>query len=395
MFQINRTYLLLIVILFASLVALNHYSPKPIDWRVTYNIGSKSPYGCYVLGDMFQTVFPGQTIEENYASLYETLDSTAVDKKNLIEITDDFDPDKYDLEALLDFVEKGNDLFVSSSNFGKLLKDTLKFETKFAVSDSTIFNSGKEKLFLLNPELKNDSGYQYKQQMPRIYISAFDTLNTLKLGTDSKGNVNFICTKFGEGRIFIQTQPLAFTNYQLLYGNVEYAAKALSYLPVRTTVWDNYYKPDRYINDSPTRFILSQAALRSAYYLLLLTLLLYLIVESKRRQRIIPVILPPENRSLQFVKTIGRLYFKQHNNADLARKKIIYFREFLREHYYLSSIEATGETVALVSTKTGVPVEQVKQLLESISYFENAEKVSDSGVIDLNRKMELFYEQCL
>lgn len=397
--MIRNKYIIptLLVVLFASLIALNHYyGRKKVDWRVTYNIGSKSPYGCYVLDSMFYSLFPGQVIEKNYSSLYEALDQDTVERKNLIEITSNFNPDNYDLGALLKFVSKGNDLFVSASSFGHLFKDTLKLKTKFlAVSDSSIFRPENERLILLNPALKSDSGYNYNEWLLRNYISKFDTTKTLELGTDIRGNVNFICTKFGDGRIFIHTQPKVFTNYVLLYGNVEYAAKVLSYLPVRKTIWDGYYKPYRHINDSPMRYILSQSSLRAAYYILLLTLLLYLIVESKRRQRVIPVLSPPENQSLKFVKTIGRLYFKQHNNADLAMKKIIYLKEFIREHYYLSSSEATGEMVALISTKTGVPVEQVKELLEAIDYFEKAEKVSDAGVIDLNRKIELFYKQCL
>jgi hypothetical protein len=396
MFRNKRTYLILIAVLFASLIAMNHYYGKrKVDWRVTYNINSKSPYGCFVLDSMFNSVFPGQVIERNYQSLYEMLNSDTLQKKNIIEITAEFNPDKYDLNALLKSVSKGNDLFVSATNFGHLFQDTLKLKTKFSFSDSSIFSAGSERLFLLNPELKNDSGYYYNERFSQVYISSFDTTKTLELGKDSKGNINFICTKFGSGRIFIQTQPMVFTNYGLLYGNVEYAAKALSYLPVRTTIWDDYYKPYRYTNTSPMRYVLSQTSLRTAYYLLLLTLLLYLVVESKRRQRVIPVMAPPENRSLQFVKTIGRLYFKQHNNADLVKKKIIYFREFLHEHYYLSSVDATGETVAFISSKTGVPIEQVKQLLEFIDYLEKAEDVSNSTVIELNRKMKLFYEQCI
>jgi hypothetical protein len=396
MFRNKRTYLILIAILFASLIALNHYyGQHKADWRVTYNINSKSPYGCYVLDSMFYYVFPGQVLERNYNSLYETLDSDTIQKKNIVEITSEFNPDKYNLVALLKFVSKGNDLFVSATNFGHLFEDTLKFKTKFTISDSSIFSFGDEHLFLLNPVLKNDTGYYYNERFPQVYISSFDTTKTLKLGEDSKGNINFICTKFGSGRIFIQTQPLVFTNYNLLNGNVEYAAKVLSYLPVRITMWDGYYKPYRQINTSPMRYVLSQTSLRTAYYLLLLTLLLYLVVESKRRQRVIPVMTPPENRSLQFVKTIGRLYFKQRDNADLVKKKIIYFREFLHERYYLSSVTATGEAVAFVSSKTGVAVEQVKELLELMNYLEKAEQVSNSAVIELNRKMKLFYEQCL
>jgi len=395
MFRNNRLYLVVVAALFVTLIAINHYSPKPIDWSITYNIKGKSPYSCYVLNDMLGVLFPGQTIENNYDGFYVALDSNNVETKNMVVITNEFKPDKYDLGAMLKFVAAGNDFFVSSKSYGHSLLDSLKIRLEAPIFDTSVYRSGIETLTLLNPELRNDSGYHYNKKMPQVYITTFDTLKTRVLGTNRNGKVNFICTKYGLGNLYIHTQPLAFTNYHLLYGNVEYASKALSYLPIRKTIWDNYYKPDRFINTSPMRYILSQAPLQSAYYLLLLTLLLYLVVESKRRQRIIPVIKPPENRSLQFVKTLGSLFFKQHNNVDLARKKSLFFKDFLREHYFLSNITSTTECKAMVAAKSGVPIEMVRQLLNAINYYETAKNASDEGLVAFNHDIEMFYKQCL
>lgn len=395
MFRNNRIYPIIIALLFVLLIALNHYSPKPIDWSETYDKNEKSPYGCYVLNDLLGTLFPDQKIAYNEDGFYVSLDSTSVEQENIIVITPEFKPDRYDLDALLKYVAKGNDLFISSTSFSNSFRDRLNIKLSSSFIDTSIYKKGKETLFLLNPELKNDSGYHYIKKMPMVWLAEFDTLNTLKLGTNRAGNVNFICTKFGSGKIYVHTQPLVFTNYHLLYGNVEYASKALSYLPIRKTVWDTYYQPNHFINTSPMRYILSQPALQLAYYVLLATLVLYMVVESKRRQRVIPLVKPPENRSLQFVKTIGSLYFKRRDNADLARKMTIFFKEFLREHYFLTNISATGECVVLVADKSGVTIELVKQLLDSAAYFETAKTVTDFGLIELNRKMELFYKQCL
>lgn len=395
MFKNNRIYLVIVVTLFAVLIAIYHFAPKPIDWRATYNTKGKTPYSCYILNDMFGVIFPEQTIINGYDGFYVLLDSTSLEKNNVIVITTTFEPDKYDLGALLRYVAKGNDFFVSSTTFGDSFLDSLQIKLKSSIIDTSVYRKGKEVVFLLNPELRNDSGYCYDKKMPLVSILSFDTLITTKLGTNRAGNLNFICTKYGLGKIYFHTQPLVFTNYHLLHGNVEYASKVLSYLPVRKTIIDNYYKPDRFINTSPVRYILSQPPLQSAYYLLLLTLLLYLAIESKRRQRIIPVLKPPENRSLQFVKTIGGLYFKQRNNADLAFKKSIYFKEFLRERYFITNISASNECQIMVSGKSGVSIELVRELLNAINYYETASKASDAGIIAFNRDMEMFYKQCL
>lgn len=387
-------FLIGILLLFVTAIALNYFSPKPVDWRITYNIYGKAPYSCYILNDMLPIIFPQQSVEYNDESFYLALDSASVEKKNLIVITTDFSPDQLDTDALLNFVARGNDLFISSTDFGHGFLERFKIEMKSSLIDTSAFRKGKDKVFLTAPELKNDSGYQYNRKLPLVHISVLDTLNVKVLGTDRLGKVNFISTAYGEGKVYIHTQPMVFTNYHLLYGNTAYASKVLSYLPVRKTIWDNYYKPDRFINTSPVRYILSQVSLQLAYYLLLIILLLYLVVESKRRQKVIPLVKPLENRSLEFVKTVGGLYFKQRNNADLARKKSIFFKEFLRERYFIPNVSATNECIHLVSAKSGVDADLVKKLLRSADYYETLQVTTEGGLIELNRKMEMFYEQC-
>ncbi|MFA9389977.1 MAG: DUF4350 domain-containing protein [Prolixibacteraceae bacterium] len=381
--------------LFILLIAIQHYMPKPIDWSVTYNATSKSPYGCYVLNELNETIFPQQKMSNNEASFFVSLDSSSTETKNIIVITSDFDPDPYDLKALLRFVSNGNNLFISSDNMGHAFLDTLDLKLNTSLIDTSVFKPGEEILYLHNSSLKNDSGFHFQRRMPQVSFSAFDSMHTVRLGSNEKGAANFICTRLGMGKIYLHTQPLVFTNYHLLYGNVEYASAALSYLPIRQTIWDNYYKPGRILNTSPVRYILSQAPLRNAYYLLLLTLLLYMVLESKRRQRIIPVIQPKENQSLKFIKTIGSLYFKQHNNSDLAKKKIIFFKEFLRERYYITQLSTSNESIKQIAAKSGISNKQIKKLMESAHYYENAREVTDGGLIELNRRIELFYEQCL
>ena len=395
MLKNRRGTLIGIVFLFVALIAINHFSPKPVDWTLTCNISSKSPYGCYILNDLSGTLFPKQSIEYNEDGFYTSLVSNQSENKNIIVVTTNFNPDKYDVGALLKYVEKGNDIFISSENFGRLFLDTMRIKLHSPIIDTSIFRNNRDRLILLNPDLRNDSGFQFNKKLPQVNITSFDTIHTQKLGTDKDGNLNFICTKYGSGKIYFHTQPLIFTNYHLLNGNTEYAAKALSYLPIRTTVWDNYYKPDRFVNSSPMRYILSQPALQSAYYLLLITLLLFMAIESKRRQRVIPVINPPENKSLQFIKTIGSLYYKQRDNADLAKKQALYFKDYLREHYFLTGISATHDCFLMVSNKSGVPTDLVQKLLGIMESFESAEKISNDELIGLNRDIEMFYKQCL
>jgi hypothetical protein len=67
----------------------------------------------------------------------------------------------------------------------------------------------------------------------------------------------------------------------------------------------------------------------------------------------------------------------------------------LREHYLLTSISGSKDSVALVAEKSGVSGELVKQILDSVVYYETAEKVTDYGLLEFKRRIDTFYKQCL
>ena len=59
--------------------------------------------------------------------------------------------------------------------------------------------------------------------------------------------------------------------------------------------------------------------------------------QGKRKQRIIPVITPLKNTSLEFVETIGRLYYQKGTRSGIAHKKIIFFLDFIRTRYNIAT----------------------------------------------------------
>src|SRR5579871_5141807 len=85
--------------------------------------------------------------------------------------------------------------------------------------------------------------------------------------------------------------------------------------------------------------------LKWAYRIALITVIIFVFFEIKRRQRIIPVIEPLRNSTLDFVRTVGGVYFHQHNNKNIAEKKIQYFFEFIRSHFYLSTVYLDDEFI--------------------------------------------------
>jgi hypothetical protein len=69
------------------------------------------------------------------------------------------------------------------------------------------------------------------------------------------------------------------------------------------------------------RFILSNPALKYAWWVLLGGLALFIFFNAKRKQRIVPIVEPLKNNSVDFVKSIGNLYLQEGDFHDMMSKK--------------------------------------------------------------------------
>ena len=168
----------------------------------------------------------------------------------------------------------------------------------------------------------------------------------------------------------------------------------MSYIPanVSTVFWDEYYKLGPAGASTPLRFLLSNEYLTWALRLALVGLVLYVLFQMKRRQRIIPVIEPLRNTTLDFIKTVANVYFNSRDNNSIAQKKATYFLEFIRQRFNLSTQNLSDDFAEQLSRKSGVEKDNVLQLLELIKKLPSA-TVSDTALIVLNNKIDHFYKQ--
>lgn len=387
-------YVILICVLLSALVVVRHYARKPVDWKITFDYRHKAPYGCFVMNDLFHALF-SDSIVYNNESVYDNDLIKKAAGRNLVIITGQFDPDDAESGSLFDFVGKGNTAFISAQDIPDDFLDTLGLSVRSGTMDQPLFKQANVRLNFYNPVLKKDSGYVFRPVMMPSYFNVKKSFQGKLLGYDSLGRVNYVACRWEKGTFLIHTRPLVFTNLQLLYGDPDYASAALSYLPDQPLIIDRYFKPYRMINRSPTRFILSEAPLRAAFYLILFVMLVYMILGSKRKQRTIPVIEPLKNTSVEFIQTVGRLYFKSENHTSIAQKKTIYFREFLRERYFISDISEEEDVIALIVAKTGVNETLVRKMVKRILYFEHQDNVSKALLMAYYHDMEEFYDTCL
>jgi len=267
------------------LAAIELLTPKPIDWRETYQNDDKIPYGDYAVFSLLKSIFPQSEIIENEKTIYETLADSSFENTNYVFINDEFSPDENDTKELLQFAESGNSVFIAA-DFDEGIADSLGILT-----DANYSLSNSLKINLTNISLKNSQDYQFRNRVS-VYFKEFDTAHSVVLGADSSGNPNFLKISRGAGNIYVHLVPEAFTNYNLLHrNNADYLARALSYLPNQTTIWDEYYKKfRRREKESSLRYLLEQNPFRWAWYLMLGGVLAFVIFRGKRTQRIMPIV---------------------------------------------------------------------------------------------------------
>lgn len=419
-------FILGIVVVVVLLLVLLWQVPNRHNWLETYKESSKEPYGSHVLFELLKSYFPGQPTTVIEEKLSEELPLDGDKKKNYVFVGEGLFMDSSDVDVLLDFVDLGNTAFISSRTIPYDLMfylyyeecDNAYWDDYYSVPDSSVA------LSLIHPNLRRDSSFvfdyvyrgkkrEYRWQYIEDYYFCNQENGLVRLGYLNDSLVNFAQIKYGEGFFYLHTTPMAFTNINMLEEEaLDYADRVFSHLEEGPIYWDKYSRiseatarrrnnsappPNerRLSNDTPLQYILSQPPLAWAWYTLLGATLLFLIFRAKRKQRIIPVLEQNANTSLEFVKTIGRLYFLQNNHRQLSLQKMRLFRAFVREKYQITLREENDSSmIERLATKSEIPVEVIEKIMSMYRNIESSSFVSENTLIEFHQKMDAFYKNC-
>ena len=389
-----------LVVVLISIIITEIVRPKPLNWRPSYAAESKLPFGCFVLFNELPTIFPSEEIKSVEESVYTALQKRdSSQRSSYVLINDRIYLDKQETHQILEYVAKGNQVFIAASDIMGPLADTLNIgiTVDYDITEDSVA------VKFTNQKFKEET-FHYTRGMTKSYFSSIDTLHSEVLGHISFANnnlygedlektkrkPNFIRTQFGEGTFLINSTPIGFTNYYLLKGNQKYATNTFSYLEDRLVLWDDYKKSGRRIISSPMRFVLNQPALKWGYYLTIIGILLFVLFKAKREQRIIPVIRPLENSSVEFARTVGTLYHQNRDYTNLNTKKINFFMAELRSKYYLDTSVLNESTMEQLAGKSGTSLQEVKELIGLILNLKNKAIHTEQDTIELSKKINTF-----
>lgn len=381
---------------------------KKMDERVTLRKKDKIPYGTWVAFHSLPQMFPSASVytSRKEPGLWDVIDEDSSNQL-FIAITPRFMADDYEMNKLISFVENGNDVFISTNSVSDDVEDKLECSV-FNVNHPTIFDqqgliTGYDSLFmhLAKPPFTGTTAFSYPGKNLDGSFKKYNELTSTVLGHGEMNDANFIHLKAGKGNFYIHLAPLAFSNYFLLHkNNIRYFEKTLSVISPRVSkiVWDEYYLNKR--SDGPPRnkknwmtVLFRYPGLKAALLTAIFTLLIFLLLEMRRKQRYIPVVTKPRNDSLDFVKTIGRLYYDRSDHKNLSRKMGAYFLEHVRSRYKLPTGTLDESFIKSLQFKTGVEESAIRGIISFIKYADDAPVISPSEVTDFHKQLEFFYKK--
>jgi hypothetical protein len=374
-----------------------------MDERITLRKIDKNPYGTYVAYEDLKFLFPYAEIKDNdespthntsYIKQYSYTSESDLPRALYVIITPGFHPDDKEYDALLRFVGAGNHIFVSSFSWSQNFTDSLNLHISGPYSFVNFSDSLE--VSIKHPVTKDSVGFAYPGKSDDTYFTKYDSNYSSIVG--HKGTQpNIIRQAYqGGGSITIHSDPLAFSNFFLLHKrNATYYDETFSYFPrdIDTVIWDQYFRYKNNSNNfSSLQVILGNKSFRIAFWLSLLLFALIYLFESKRKQRIIPIIKPLKNTSLDFVKTVGRLYHQYHDNKNLGMKMTAHLMEYIRQKYNVPTAMLDQQFVSNLAYKSGYPEDKLQQMIYKSRMINDFASVSDQELMEFHRQTEDFYK---
>ncbi len=312
-----------------------------------------------------------------------------------------FLPDENEKREILLFVDRGNHLLLSSFEIAPHFLKTLNitgrpFKKPFRATDDSlkiVWNTGKTWAY---PGSAAAPGLIPASSHPEIVAS------------DGRGFPALLRMSYGRGTIWIQVQPMAFSNYFLLHkNNSSYLEAVLREMNLAGTpiIWDDYYITIKNASDRSRRrnstppegksffmeMVRKHPPLQWAVFTFLAGSLLFILNYARRLRQPVDRLPDVKNNSLEFTRAIADLYRHRKDNTAIAQKLRLQLQDHLYHAHKIPARDLTPENAAAISRKTGKPLPDVNRLTEILPLLQ--EKVSDKTLTEFYRLVYTFIYQ--
>lgn len=396
-------------------------------WQETFKKESKDPYGLFAIHELLENYTSAGSLIELKDSLagqfQDGIEENGV--SNYVYFGEGLFMRAQDRDALLAFVKNGNNAFIAA----KILPFDLMFYLYFDECESEPWNGFEQlnestiNINLEHKKLHKKGGYTFThldehkaavtqwRYFSNNYFCGMEK-GLIPIGSASDSTVNLVQIAYGKGFFYLHSQPKVFTNLFMVSDNGrEYAQKVLSHLNGGPVYWDEFSRipeqvavnfnnnyrdipPSNHLNtENPLQYILEQPPLAWAWYLLLGMGFVFMLVRSKRRQRVIPVHMPPQNTSLQFLQTIGWLSFQKGGHQQLVVQAIKLFRTHVKERYGLAWGNEDPYFIQQLSNRSGIEESLIARIVKDTNNIPKYTGLVAAELVKFHQRLERFYKE--
>lgn len=390
--RFNRWFITFVVVFLALVFVMEYQMPRRFTWNPSFSHIDKQPFGCYVFDSVLSA-----SLSDGYEVTKNTLYQLRGEHRRmgvLVVAEYLYNMSETDVDNLLAMAAEGSKILLVSGGMPSCLSDTLHFDTDGYYHELTLREYAVRGLTLDTVTWIADAVYDRKEYYLYPQLSSFEILldtdsvkgrilamNTSHQHEEENDSVSYstaVAIPVGKGEVILAMTPLAFTNYGILEGNIhDYVFRLLTQMKGLPMVRTEAYTPaTAQAEQSPLRYFLSQPPLRWAVILSFLTILVFMVFTAKRRQRVIPVVEEPKNRSLEFVKLIGTLYYQKGDYRDLVMKQYAYLTETIRRVLQVDLNDRGNDlrSFAVISAQTGVEEKEIAALVDTLRRLSDDEE---------------------
>lgn len=385
-------------------------SRKPFvssNWTNKYELNDKKPMGLYLFTSLAKA-HVDSTQKVMIAPNKEILDSLIAadnERKTFLFVGNNFGLITDEIEALLDEVKEGSELFLAYNSLTGNVEEELfvRNDPRFEyASEINIFTS-KRKFPMINL-FQNDTIASDWNAFGDI-----ETIGPYKTLSSFMEMSNFIRIKHGAGRIHLVSTPSVFFNYQLkrMFG-FKYAEYALNQIPKDQDIillelgrlssdygdedpgeeeGENLKEDDSYLT-----LLFNNPTLLKAMLLAILGVILFVAFRSKRTRPVVPYIENKKDMTLAFAETITSIYYAKRNPYGLLQVQKKNFQTMVQKHFFLDLSRKDQDNVRnSLAEKSNLSRSEVDKLLDLFETKE-ASGVTDQYVANVLSKQQSFYK---
>lgn len=395
---------LLVVVGITSFVFYIQARTPKYKWETDYIRKSVQPYGLKSFYEVLKSV--DDSISSVSNERFDLLD-TSKTNTTLLAIDSYIEFDSLNITYLLDYIRRGNHVFVSTDEAPILLLESI-FPDSVSVyeydqyEDSVVqvnFASTQlpfpEKMRFHNQYLKKIKRRNWAGYYGKYFDENLKPYNAVPISYFKDTIVNCFYVPYGKGRLILHSNPILFTNYHMIQKNgFKHANNIFSYLNKGRLYWNEYQYLQSQSSgkeNNPLKFLFSHYSLRTGWYLFLISIVIFIVFRSKREQRIIPVIYKNKNTSIEYAKAIGSLYYQKKAHHQIANELYNLFLADIRTRYRLDTSVKEKELIEQMAGLTEIKEELLTDLFELFADIKYNVNASPRELVKLYHALENYY----